>query len=204
MINLSDGNVGFICLLHGKLAKHGKPTHVKEPAHAALKKEKAKSQSPINPSVSRLQTVLFLCTHNSARSQMAEAFLNHLCGDKFRAESAGISPTGINAYVKRAMAEIGIDLSTQRSKRILEFQGKTFDYVVTVCDQARETCPFFPGEKQIHKPFPDPSAFSGAEEEILAKVRAVRDEIKGWIDDVFCKGNPDAETGLQSMRDLLK
>jgi arsenate reductase len=135
---------------------------------------------------------------------MAEAFLNHLCGDKFRAESAGITSKGINLYVKRAMAEIGIDLSKQRSKSIVEFQRRTFDYVVTVCDQSREACPFFPGEKQIHKPFPDPASFSGAEEEILAKVRMVRDEIKGWVDAVFCKGNPDAETGLQSMRDLLK
>jgi arsenate reductase len=169
-------------------------------------RKRAKSQNPINPSVSRLQTVLFLCTHNSARSQMAEAFLNHLCGDKFRAESAGISPTGINAYVKRAMAEIGIDLSTQRSKRILEFQGKTFDYVVTVCDQARETCPFFPGEKQIHKPFPDPSSFSGAEDEILAKTRTVRDEVKAWVEETFC-GDGDTlrnASSLEGMRDLLK
>jgi arsenate reductase len=87
------------------------------------------------------------------------------------------------------MAEIGIDLSTHRSKSILEFQGKTFDYVVTVCDSARENCPFFPGEIEIEKSFPDPSAFKGTEEEIQQKVRVVRDEIKRWIEDTFCKGN---------------
>ena len=153
-----------------------------------------------------MKTVLFLCTHNSARSQMAEAFLNHLCGDKFRAESAGITPTQINPYVARAIAEIGIDLSKHRSKSIMEFQGRTFNYVVTVCDQAREECPFFPGEREINKSFPDPSTFTGSEKEILAKVRAVRDEIKEWIDDTFCKGNADVETedALKGIRGLLK
>src|SRR3989304_6352363 len=137
---------------------------------------------------------------------MAEAFLNHLCGDKFRAESAGITPTQINPYVARVMTEIGIDLSTHRSKNITEFQGRMFDYVVTVCDQAREECPFFPGEKQIHRTFPDPSSFMGTEEEILMKVRAVRDEIKEWIDKTFCKEDTAVETedSLAGMRDLLK
>ena len=91
--------------------------------------------------------VLFICTHNSARSQMAEAFLNKLCGDKYKAHSAGIEPREINPYVVKAMAEIGIDISKQRSKSIKEFWGKNFDYVVTVCDNAKENCPFFPGEK---------------------------------------------------------
>ena len=104
------------------------------------------------------------------------------------------------------MAEVGIDLSTYRSKSIMEFQGKTFDYVVTVCDQAREQCPFFPGEKQIHRTFPDPSSFKGTEEEILAKVRTVRDEIKEWIDRTFCKGETavEPEDALAGMRDMLK
>jgi arsenate reductase len=136
-----------------------------------------------------LKSVLFICTHNSARSQMAEAFLNALCGDKYEAKSAGVTPTQINPYVANAMAEVGIDLSTHRSKSIMEFQGKNFDYVVTVCDAARENCPFFPGENQIDKSFPDPSAFTGTEEEILRKVRVVRDEIKRWVEDTFCKGN---------------
>jgi arsenate reductase len=89
----------------------------------------------------------------------------------------------------KAMTEIGIDLSTHRSKSIEEFRGKNFDYVVTVCDQAREACPFFPGEKEIYKSFPDPSDFKGTEAEILEKVRAVRDEIRDWIKQNFCKEN---------------
>jgi arsenate reductase len=136
-----------------------------------------------------LKTVLFICTHNSARSQMAEAFLNKLCGDKYKAESAGVTPTEINPYVVKAMAEVGVDLSTHRSKSIMEFQGKNFNYVVTVCDAARENCPFFPGEIEIDKSFPDPAAFTGTEEEILRKVRVVRDDIKNWVKDTFCRGN---------------
>ena len=136
-----------------------------------------------------MKTALFICMHNSARSQMAEAFLNKLCGDRYKAKSAGITPTQINPYVIKAMAEIGIDLSTHRSKSILKFQGKTFDYVVTVCDAAREACPFFPGERELHKSFPDPSAFTGTGDEILRKVRVVRDEIKEWVESTFCEEN---------------
>ena len=153
-----------------------------------------------------MKTVLFLCTHNSARSQMAEAFLNKLCGDQFKAESAGITPTGINPYVKRVMAEIGIPLVGHRSKSLTEFQGRNFNYVVTVCDLTREECPFFPGEIELNKSFPDPSSFTGSEEEILVKVRAVRDEIQEWIDNTFCKGQiaVDAKGALTGIRDLLK
>jgi arsenate reductase len=137
---------------------------------------------------------------------MAEAFLNKLCGDRFKAESAGITPTRINPYVARVMAEVGIDLSGHRSKSIMEFQGRMFDFVVTVCDQAREQCPFFPGEKQIHRTFSDPSSFAGTEEEILMEVRAVRDEIREWVDKTFCKEGTAVETedSLAEMRDLLK
>ena len=137
---------------------------------------------------------------------MAEAFLNRLCGDKFKAESAGITPTQINPYVARVMAEIGISLMGHRSKSVTEFQGRTFNYVVTVCDLTREECPFFPGEIEMNKSFPDPSSFTGTEEEILAKVRAVRDEIKEWIDKTFCKGKTVAENkdALAGMRGLLK
>lgn len=126
---------------------------------------------------------------------MAEAFLNKLCGDKYKAESAGVTPTQVNPYVAKVMTEIGIDLSTHRSKSIMEFQGKTFDYVVTVCDSAREVCPFFPGEKEMHKSFPDPTAFKGSEEEVLPKVRVVRDEIKEWVENTFCNENGLAEAG---------
>jgi len=124
---------------------------------------------------------------------MAEAFLNALCGDRYEAKSAGVTPTRINQYVVKVMAEVGIDISKHRSKSILEFQGKTFDYVVTVCDSAREVCPFFPGETEIHKSFADPAEFSGTDAEIMKKVRAVRDEIREWVEVTFCK-----EGGLQT------
>jgi arsenate reductase len=131
------------------------------------------------------KTVLFLCTHNSARSQMAEALLNTLHGDKYEAQSAGITPTRINPYVVKAMAEIEIDLSKNRSKSIEEFRGENFNYVVTVCDSAKESCPFFPGEKVIHKAFEDPSQLKGSDEEIMAGVRRVREEIREWLEKTF-------------------
>ena len=130
-------------------------------------------------------SVLFLCTHNSARSQMAEALLNTLNGDKYEAYSAGVMATRINPYVVKAMAEIGIDISKNRSKSIEEFRGKNFNYVVTVCDSAKEACPFFPGEKIVHKSFDDPAQVKGSEEEIMKQTRRVRDEIKEWLKTTF-------------------
>lgn len=127
---------------------------------------------------------------------MAEAFLNELCGDKYKAESAGVTPTQVDPYVVRVMAEVGIDLSMHRSKSITEFKGKDFDYVVTVCDLAREICPFFPGEKEMHKSFPDPAAFEGSEDDIMPKVRVVRDQIKKWVENTFCKEIGLADAGL--------
>jgi arsenate reductase (thioredoxin) len=137
---------------------------------------------------------------------MAEAFLNQLCGDRFKAESAGISATQINLYVARVMAEIGIPLTGHRSKSVTEFQGRTFNYVVTVCDLTREQCPFFPGEVELNKSFPDPSSFTGTEEEILAKIRKVRDEIQEGVDKTFCKEEASVNTdgALAGMRGLLK
>ena len=140
--------------------------------------------------VPKIKTVLFICTHNSARSQMAEAFLNALCGDKYEAKSAGVTPTELNPYVVKAMLEVGIDISTHRSKSLIEFQGQAFNYVVTVCDAARENCPFFPGEIEIDRSFPDPATFTGTEDAIMRDVRVVRDEIKNWLERTFCKGNP--------------
>ena len=131
------------------------------------------------------EKVLFVCTHNSARSQVAEAFLNLLYGDRYEGYSAGVTPTKVNPYVVKAMAEIGIDISGNRSKSIEEFRGENFKYVVTVCDGAREACPFFPGEKIIHQAFEDPSQFKGSEEEILKQVRRVRDEVREWIKETF-------------------
>jgi arsenate reductase len=129
--------------------------------------------------------VLFICTHNSARSQMAEGFLNALYGDKYEARSAGIEPAEVNPYAIKVMAEIGIDISKHLSKSIKEFRGQNFDYVATVCDHAKDTCPFFPGEEILHKGFKDPSEFKGNEDEILEKVRQVRDEITVWIEKTF-------------------
>jgi arsenate reductase len=132
-----------------------------------------------------MKRVLFICTHNSARSQMAEALLNAVYRDRYEGYSAGVTPTKVNPYVVKAMAEIGIDISRNRSKSIEEFRGENFNYVVTVCDGAREACPFFPGEEIIHKSFEDPSQFKGSEEEILKQVKRVRDEISEWIKNRF-------------------
>ena len=131
--------------------------------------------------------VLFICTHNSARSQIAEGVLNTLLGDKYKAYSAGTEPTKVNLFAIKAMTEIGIDISTHRSKSIEDFYGKKFDYVVTVCDHAKEVCPFFPGEKILHKDFEDPSKFKGSEEEIMQKVRKVREEVRDWIEKTFTR-----------------
>jgi arsenate reductase len=136
---------------------------------------------------------------------MAEAFLNNLCPNKYQAQSAGITPTQINPHVKKAMQEINIDLTNHRSKSINEFQNQTFNIVVTVCDLTKETCPFFPGEKELHKTFPDPSTFTGTEEEIMTKVRQVRDEIKTWIDNTFCKNHTETnETTNNPLKELQK
>ena len=130
--------------------------------------------------------VLFLCTHNSARSQLAEGLLRAMYGDSYEALSAGTEPGNLNPYVVRAMEEIGIDISGQRSKSLKQFLQDDFDYVVTVCDNAKEGCPYFPGGKKLlHKGFSDPSSFAGTDEEIMAEVRTVRDEIRRWIGETF-------------------
>lgn len=128
------------------------------------------------------KSVLFLCTHNSARSQMAEGLLRGLFGSEYDAFSAGTEPGRVNPYVARAMAEIGLDISGHRSKHLNEFIDMDLDYLVTVCDNAKESCPFFPGGKTVlHRSFRDPSSFKGTDEEIMTGVRQVRDEIKDWI-----------------------
>jgi arsenate reductase len=130
--------------------------------------------------------VLFICTHNSARSQMAEAFLKELFPDRFEAFSAGTEPGVLNPYVIKAMKEIGIDISHNTTKSVKEFIKQKFDYIITVCDRAKETCPFFPGGlNYIHQNFEDPSTFKGSNEEIMVKVRKVRDEIKVWVGETF-------------------
>jgi arsenate reductase len=131
--------------------------------------------------------VLFVCNHNAGRSQMAEAFLNHLGSEKFHAESAGLEPGTLNLFVVQAMKEADIDISNNKTKDVFNFykQGKQFDYVITVCDEASaESCPFFPSQKEkIHWSFKDPSKFTGTPEEILSQVRLVRDAIKEKITD---------------------
>ena len=132
--------------------------------------------------------MLFICTHNAARSQMAEGLLRALHGGIYEAYSAGTDPAGVSPYAVRVMSEIGIDMGAHRSKGIQELFGQQFDYVITVCDHAKEACPYFPGGKKIiHKSFEDPSALSGTEDEVMAGFRRVRDEIKNWIESGFVK-----------------
>jgi arsenate reductase (thioredoxin) len=131
--------------------------------------------------------VLFVCIHNSARSQMAEAFLNQVCGDVFEAYSAGLEPGNLNPIVVEAMSEIGIDISGNKTKAVFDIfkSGKMFQYVITVCDEtSAERCPIFPGiTKRLHWSFPDPSAFPGTHDEKLARTREVRDTIKQKIEE---------------------
>jgi arsenate reductase len=128
--------------------------------------------------------VLFLCTHNSARSQMAEGLLRQLAGDRFEVMSAGTEATHIKALAIRAMEEIGIDISGQEPKTLDRYLDEPFDYVITVCDDANEACPFFPGaQSRLHWSFEDPSRVEGSEEERLAVFRSVRDRIRERIED---------------------
>jgi arsenate reductase len=138
------------------------------------------------------EKVLFICIHNSARSQMAEAFLNRMCGHVFEAHSAGLEPGKLNPIVVEAMQEAGIDISGNRTKSVFDIlkSGKTFASVITVCDEtSAERCPIFPGAaKRLHWGFPDPSRFQGTCEEKLARTRQVRDmieqKIEAWCSEV--------------------
>ena len=126
--------------------------------------------------------VLILCTGNSARSQMAEGLLEHDAGDRFEVESAGTKPGRVRPEAIAVMKELGIDISGHRSKHVNEFQGQSFDYVLTVCDNAKESCPVFPSDaKRIHNAFEDPAAFQGTEEERLAVFRRVRNQIRDYL-----------------------
>ena len=123
-----------------------------------------------------------MCTHNSARSQMAEGLLRHLTGDRFEAHSAGTEATHVRPLAIRAMDEIGVDISEQKSKTLERYLGEPFDYVITVCDDANEACPFFPGaERRLHWSLPDPSAAEGTEEEQLEVFRSVRDALRDRV-----------------------
>jgi len=128
--------------------------------------------------------VLFLCTHNSARSQMAEGFLRAMAGDRFEAGSAGTEKTSVNPLAIRVMAERGIDLGGHTSKVYADVASEGWDYLITVCDDANERCPWVPGSvKRLHWSFPDPSRASGTEEERLAVFRRVRDQIQERLAD---------------------
>jgi arsenate reductase (thioredoxin) len=134
--------------------------------------------------------VLFICVHNSARSQMAEAWLNQICGDFFAAESAGLEPGALNRLVVEAMEEVGIDISKKETRAVFDVfkAGKLFSYVITVCDEtSAEKCPIFPGvTKRLHWSFSDPSTLVGLREQKLVEVRKIRDEIRDKI-EAWCE-----------------
>lgn len=134
--------------------------------------------------------VLFLCTGNSARSQMAEGYLRHAAGERYEAMSAGIAPQGLNPLAVEAMREIGIDISAQRSKDASQFLGQSIPFVVTVCDNAKEHCPIFPGAcKSMHWSLEDPAAAAGSRQEKLAVFRRVRDQLRAAIDREFVESH---------------
>jgi arsenate reductase (thioredoxin) len=147
--------------------------------------------------------VLFVCIHNSARSQMAEAWLNHLCGENFAAESAGLEPGKLNPLAVAVMREVGIDISDKKTRAISDVlkSGQSFSYVVTVCDETNaERCPIFPGvTTRLHWGFPDPAAVTGTDEERLVKVRAIRDAIRAKI-EAWCTES----TGVSCQQTELK
>jgi arsenate reductase len=138
------------------------------------------------------QKVLFICVHNSARSQMAEAFLNEICGVQFETHSAGLEPGALNPLVVEAMREIGIDISQKQTQSVFDVfkSGELFAYVITVCDESSaDRCPIFAGmARRLHWSFPDPSALSGTHQKRLAGTRKIRDEIRArvemWCDEV--------------------
>lgn len=129
-----------------------------------------------------MTTILILCTGNSARSQMAEGLLRHLAGGSLEVESAGTKPSLVRPEAIAVLGELGIDITSHRSKHVDEFAGRSFDVVLTVCDTAKEACPVFPATTQmIHHSFPDPASVQGTEQERLAAFRTVRDEIRAYL-----------------------
>jgi len=136
--------------------------------------------------------VLILCTGNSARSQMAEGLVRHEGGDRYEVFSAGADPTQVRPEAIAVMREIGIDISGHRSKSVDEFAGRPFDYVITVCDNARKSCPFFPaGTQRLHWSIEDPAAIMGTGEERLAGFRRIRDELRNRIQSFLGEIRPN-------------
>lgn len=144
------------------------------------------------------EKILFVCIHNSARSVMAEAFINELCGNTFEAQSAGIEPGKLNPIVREVMGEIGVDVSGHQPRAVADVieSGQQFSYLITVCDEtSAERCPIFPGSGQrLHWGFPDPSALQGTQEEKLAETRKIRDKIKEQV-KTFCTSMCPLVTG---------
>lgn len=137
--------------------------------------------------IANKEKVLFICQQNSGRSQLAEALLGMLYPDRYESYSAGVIPSQVNPYAIKVMEQLGVDMSNHRSKSINEFKDTVFDYVVTVCDKAKESCPYFPGRMVLHYSFT--SALSeGSEEEIQASFIRVRDEIRDWLEKQFSTG----------------
>jgi arsenate reductase len=143
-------------------------------------------------------SVLFLCTHNSVRSQMAEGLLRYFAGDSFEVMSAGTEATHVRPLAVRVMDELGIDISGQESKTLKQYVEQPIDYVVTVCDEANEACPFFPNARQrLHWSLPDPAAAAGTEEERLEVYRSVRDRLRDHIEEELVTGRRGSSS-LQS------
>ena len=133
-----------------------------------------------------MDTVLFVCTHNSSRSQMAEGLLRDRYGDQYEVHSAGTNPGGVNPFAVAVMNEIGIDISDHTSDSVDAYADTTHDIVATVCDDAAENCPYIPARTEnLHRGFDDPSAVTGTNEEKRAAFRRIRDELTGWIDATF-------------------
>jgi arsenate reductase (thioredoxin) len=190
-------------LVTGHSSARGLLKHFKVIASAKL--PKIQDRGAIKMQIYK-KKVLFLCTHNSARSQMAEGLLRAMYADRYEACSAGVAATSLDPRAVQAMLEIGIDISASRSKSSQEFLDTVFDLVVTVCDRAKEACPIcstqleLPGRSPrarevIHKSFADPAAAGGVEEEQLEAFRRVRDEIKEWISQTFVPNTNALHTG---------
>jgi len=152
-----------------------------------MRKAVRETHSPSTASGEEKTRVLFVCVHNSARSQMAEAFLNHLAGDRFEAESAGFKPEPLNPLAVEVMKEAGIDISAKQAKSVfgLYKEGRLYGYVITVCEESQaERCPLFPGRvTRLDWPFQNPATFAGSREERLAKTREIRDQIRKRVEE---------------------
>jgi thioredoxin type arsenate reductase len=204
-VNYSLAKGDYLCA--GVILEHLKTWLESDPEVAAMlsgldkiRRENLCSRSPSSHQQERYRMVtpkkvLFICTHNSARSQIAEAFLNNLGGDKYAAASGGFEPRPLNPLAIEAMAEAGLDISKNESKSVFDLfkAGRIFDYVITVCEDASEgQCPVFPGvTSRMHIPFADPESLTGSHEEKMAEVRKIRDTIKAKVVELMAEWDAD-------------